>query len=125
MVFCGRIIMFLAHFFPLSERSGCHSYLPFCNNCPCSILLYFECFHALGTITQLLMNVPMCIVSKWKFYKKLKKKNYKPLKKPCIQSSLYVAPFWQLLARPVYYLNVFFSFYAYSCEYKGSFQHFK
>lgn len=22
MVFCGRILMFLAHFFPLSERSG-------------------------------------------------------------------------------------------------------
>ena len=24
VVFCGRIIMFLAHFFPLSERSGMH-----------------------------------------------------------------------------------------------------
>ena len=22
VVFCGRILMFLAHFFPLSERSG-------------------------------------------------------------------------------------------------------
>lgn len=24
MEFCGRILMFLAHFFPLSERSGNH-----------------------------------------------------------------------------------------------------
>lgn len=35
VVFCGRIIMFLAHFFPLSERSGLHIVSPF------TLLIFF------------------------------------------------------------------------------------